>query len=164
MVLMGVQAAQGKVGLMGVLVLLELVTVIGGSILYALSASGGHAIINRVGPYVGATPERLKKIDDSLKRHGEIAIIFGRSPSLCVLTAVAAGLVGFPFRALPSGLAVGGFLHLLILVMLRYWVGTQMIDWLTTLHPPFELTASPLALAAHRLADQERPPTPKRRS
>ena len=82
-----------------------------------------------------------------------------------MLTAVAAGLVGFPFAALPSALAVGGFLHLLILVMLRYWVGTQMIDWLTTLHPPFELTASLLALAgltAWLIRSARRPP--KRRS
>ena len=148
MVLMGVQAAQGKVSLVAVLALLEVATVIGGSILYALSALGGHAIINRVGPYVGATPERLKQVDDALTRHGEIAIVFGRLiPSLCVLTAVAAGLVGFPYRRYLPALALGGFLHLLMLVMLGYWVGTPVLDWLTTLHPPFELTASLLALA-----------------
>src|SRR6185436_17173072 len=117
MVLMGVQAAQGKVGLIVVLVVLEVATVIGGSILYALSALGGHAIINRVGPYVGATPERLKKFDDKLKRHGEVAIVLGRLvPSLCILTAVAAGLLGFPYRRYVLALALGGFIHLLIFV------------------------------------------------
>src|SRR3954447_24193175 len=62
MVLMGVQAAQGKVGLFVAVVVLEVATVIGGSILYALSAIGGQAIVSRIGPYVGATPERLKKL------------------------------------------------------------------------------------------------------
>src|SRR3954451_19423842 len=61
MVLVGVQAAQGKVGLVAALALLEVATIIGGSILYGLSALGGHAIINRVGPYVGATPERMQR-------------------------------------------------------------------------------------------------------
>lgn len=148
MVLMGVQAAQGKVSLVAVLALLEVATMIGGSILYALSAVGGHAIINRVGPYVGATPERLKRIDDSLKRHGEVAIVLGRLvPSLCILTAVAAGLVGFPYRRFLPALAVGGFLHLLVFVMLGYWVGPPVLDVLSKLHPPFELVAALLALA-----------------
>jgi membrane protein DedA with SNARE-associated domain len=148
MVLMGVQAAQGKVGLLVVLVVLEVATVIGGSILYALSAIGGQAIVSRVGPYVGATPARLKKLDDSLKRHGEIAIVLGRLiPSLCILTAVAAGLLGFPYRRYVFALALGGFIHMLICVMLGYWVGPPVIEWLTTLHPSFEVTASVLALA-----------------
>jgi membrane protein DedA with SNARE-associated domain len=147
MVLMGVQAAQGKVWLIGVLALLELATVIGGCVLYGLSAVGGHAIINRVGPYVGATPERLKKIDDSLMEHGEVAIIVGRLvPSLCILTAVAAGLVSFPFRRFLPALAIGGFIHLLIFVMLGYWVGPRVLDVISALHPPFELMAALLAL------------------
>jgi membrane protein DedA with SNARE-associated domain len=147
MVLMGVQAAQGKVWLLGVLVLLELATIVGGSVLYALSALGGHAIISRVGPYVGATPERLQRLDDALTRHGEVAIVLGRLiPSLCVLTAVAAGLVGFPYRRYLPALAVGGFIHLLIFVMLGYWVGPRVLDVLEALHPPFELMAALLAL------------------
>lgn len=148
MVLMGVQAAQGKVWLVGALALLELATVVGGSILYALSALGGHAIVSRVGPYVGATPERLKRIDDSLTRHGEVSIVLGRLiPSLCVLTAVAAGLVGFPYRRYLPALAVGGFIHLVIFVMLGYWVGPPVLEVLATLRPPFELMAALLALA-----------------
>jgi membrane protein DedA with SNARE-associated domain len=147
MVLVGVQAAQGKVWLLTVLAVLEVATVIGGSILYGLSSLGGHAIIARVGPYVGATPERLQKIDDSLTRHGAVAIILGRLvPSLCILTAVGAGLLGYPYRRFLPALAVGGFLHLLIFVMLGYWIGPPVLDWLSTLHPPFEVLAAILAL------------------
>jgi membrane protein DedA with SNARE-associated domain len=148
MVLVGVQAAQGKFWLLPALLVLEVATVIGGSILYALSYIGGHAVINRVGPYVGATPERLKRIDDSLKRHGIGAIVLGRLvPSFCILTAVAAGLLGYPYRRFVLALAVGGFLHLLVFVLLGYWVGLPILDVLSKLHPPFELLAAILALA-----------------
>jgi membrane protein DedA with SNARE-associated domain len=147
MVLVGVQAAQGKLWLPAGLALLEVATVIGGSVLYGLSAWGGHAIVQRVGPYVGATPERLQRIDDSLKWHGGAAIVLGRLvPSLCILTAVAAGLVAYPYWRFLPALAIGGFIHLLIFVMLGYWVGLPVLNVLSALHPPFELLAALLAL------------------
>src|SRR3954468_8825903 len=66
MVLVGLQAAQGRIWIGWALLLLEIATVMGGSVLYWLSKVGGHAIINKVGRHVGATPERLKKISASL--------------------------------------------------------------------------------------------------
>src|SRR5436305_5367579 len=62
MVLIGLQAAQGRVWLVGAVVVLEVATILGGSVLYWLSSFGGHAIVNKVGRHVGATPERLQKI------------------------------------------------------------------------------------------------------
>src|SRR5262245_3641900 len=58
MVLVGLQAAQGKISLVVAVLVLELATVLGGSVLYWLSSIGGHAIINKVGHHVGATPDR----------------------------------------------------------------------------------------------------------
>ncbi len=149
MVLVGVQAAQGRIGLVEALAVLEVATVVGGSVLYWLSSVGGHAVVNRVGKHVGATPERLQKIALSLENHGSRAIILGRLiPSLCVLTAVGAGLLGFPYRRFLPALALGGFIHLLIFVMLGYWFGLPVLGLLSALHPPFELLATLLALAA----------------
>src|SRR4051812_3904884 len=62
MVLMGVQAAQGKVGLFVVVVVLEVATVIGGSILYALSAIGGK----RASAGLGRTSARRPSASRSL--------------------------------------------------------------------------------------------------
>jgi membrane protein DedA with SNARE-associated domain len=122
MVLVGLQAAQGRVSLVVALLLLEIATVMGGSVLYWLSSVGGHAVINKVGRHVGATPERITQISVSLERHGMLAIVLGRLvPSLCILTAVAAGLLSYPYRKFLPALAFGGFVHLLIFVLLGYW-------------------------------------------
>jgi membrane protein DedA with SNARE-associated domain len=149
MVLVGLQAAQGRLWLVEVFVVLELATVLGGSILYWLSSIGGHAVIHRVGRHVGATPERITRISASFERHGMLAIVVGRLiPSMCILTAVAAGLLGYSYRRFVLALALGGFLHLAIFVMLGYWVGRPVLRVLSTLHLPFEVTASAVALAA----------------
>jgi len=149
MVLVGLQAAQGRISLFVALLLLEVATVLGGSVLYWLASVGGHAVVNKVGRHVGATPERITRISASLERHGMLAIVLGRLvPSLCILTAVAAGLLSYPYRKFVLALALGGFIHLIVFVMLGYWVGRPVLRLLQTLHPPFELTASVLALVA----------------
>src|SRR3954447_5946332 len=66
MVLVGLQAAEGRIWLFGGLAMLELATVLGGSVLYWLASIGGHAVIHKVGRHVGATPERLQRISASL--------------------------------------------------------------------------------------------------
>lgn len=149
MVLAGVRAAEGREHLVVALGVLELATVLGGSVLYWVSAFGGHAVAVRVGRFVGAPPERLRRISAALERHGQRGIILGRLvPSLCILTAVAAGLAGFPYRRFLPALALGGFLHLLILVLLGYLIGPPALKLLAVLHPSFELVAALGALAA----------------
>ncbi len=149
MVLVGLQAAEGRIWLPWALALLEAATILGGSVLYWLSSVGGHAVIHKVGRHVGATPERIQRISASLEQHGMLAIVLGRLiPSLCVLTAVAAGLLGYPYRKYVPALALGGFIHLLVFVLLGYWVGRPVLRVLAALHPPFELTATMIALAA----------------
>src|SRR3954468_1240869 len=78
MVLVGLQAAEGKLWLVWALAFLEMATILGGSVLYWLPPVWGHAVIHKVGRHVGATPERLHKISASLERHGVLAIVIGR--------------------------------------------------------------------------------------
>ena len=140
MAFVGVQAAAGKVNLFFGLLALELATVVGGSILYLIASIGGHAVLNRVGRDVGTTPERLKIAEEALERHGGRAIILGRLiPSLCILTAIAAGILGMPFRRYLPALALGGFLHLLIVVMIGYVFGPPVLRIAATLHLPLGL-------------------------
>jgi hypothetical protein len=84
-----------------------------------------------------------------LETHGSRAIVLGRLiPSLCILTAVGAGLLGFPYRRFLPALALGGLIHLVIFVMLGYWFGLPVLEVLSKLHPPFELLAALLTLGA----------------
>jgi membrane protein DedA with SNARE-associated domain len=55
MILIGIRAAAGKVGLLEALAILQAATLLGGSILYWVSAWGGQALFYRIGRYVGAT-------------------------------------------------------------------------------------------------------------
>ncbi|MDP8923172.1 MAG: DedA family protein, partial [Chloroflexota bacterium] len=149
MLLAGVRAAEGKLSLVAAIGVLELATVLGGSVLYWISAWGGCPIIERIGGYVGITPQRLERASASLDRHGERAIILGRLvPGLCVLTAVAAGILGFPYRRFLPALAIGGLLHLLAFVLLGYALGPPALRIAAALHLPFELLASAVLLAA----------------
>jgi membrane-associated protein len=147
MLLVGVRAAQGDIGLLKGLAALELATVLGGSVLYWVSAWGGHDLVYRLGRYVGATPERLGAAAAALERHGERAIVLGRLvPGLCILTAVVSGVLGFPYRRFLPALALGGFLHLLAFVLLGYFFGPPILAMAERLHLSFELLASLILL------------------
>lgn len=140
MAFVGVQAAAGKLVLWQALIALELATVLGGSALYWIAAFGGHAVLDRVGRYVGTTPERMKIAEEALERHGGGAIILGRLvPSLCILTAIAAGILGMPFRRYLPALALGGFIHLLVVVLIGYVFGPPVLRIAASLHLPFGL-------------------------
>ena len=143
MILVGAHAATGKFSLLLALAALQVATLLGGSVLYFVSAWGGHDLVYRLGRYIGATPQRLDTIAYSLDRHGFRAIVLGRLvTSLCILTGVACGVLGFPYRRYLPALAIGGFLHLLIFVMVGYIFGPSVLTVAAQLHLPFEMLAS----------------------
>ena len=147
MVLMGVRAANGQAALLEVVLLLQLATVVGGSILYWVSAWGGQSLVYRLGRYIGATPERLDEAAASLVRHGEWAVILGRlAPGLSTLTTVTCGILGFPYRRFLPALAIGGFLRLLVFLLLGYFFGPSVLAIFALLHLPFEMVVSSLLL------------------
>ncbi|MFN8524131.1 MAG: DedA family protein [Chloroflexota bacterium] len=148
MILMGVRAAQGKLTLGQALLELEAATVIGATILYWISRRGGRALVDRLGRYIGATPARLDHAAAALQQHGESGIALGRLvPGLCILTAVAAGALAFPYRRFLPALAVGSLVHLLVFVLLGYLAGPPALAYAERFHLPFELVASLLLFA-----------------
>src|SRR6266540_3775699 len=149
MVLVGVRAAEGRLRLLEALAVLELATVLGGTVLYWVSAWAGHPLAYRLGGYVGASPQRLDAAAAALRRRGARAIVLGRLvPGFCIFTAVAAGVLGFPYRYFAPALALGGFVHLLAFVMLGYVFGPPVLAVAASLHLPAELLASAAILIA----------------
>ena len=147
MILMGVRAATGQVGLLEVTIVLQLATVLGGSVLYWVSVWGGHALVYRLGRYVGATPERLDAAAASLERHGMRWVVLGRlAPGLSTLTTVACGVLGFPYRRFLPALAIGGLLRLLVFLLLGYVFGPTVLAAATLIHLPFEMVVSSVIL------------------
>jgi membrane-associated protein len=153
MVLAGVRAAGGRESLVQVLAVLEVATVLGGSLLYWVSARWGPAALARIGRLVGAPPARLARGSRWLERHGQRVIVVGRLiPGLAILTTVAAGVLGIPYRRFVSALALGSLLRIVVFVMLGYWIGPPMLRLLTRHHPSATLVVSLIVLAALAVA------------
>lgn len=147
MVLVGIRAAEGRISLLWGITALEIATVLGGSILYWISRWGGHTLVERFGRYIGVTPARLVHASAALERHGMRAVVVGRLvPTLCIMTAVVAGILELPYRRFLPALAIGGLLHLLVMVGLGYLFGPLVLELVARLHPPIGLLTSALLL------------------
>lgn len=143
MILVGARVAMGRLGLLEALGTLQLATMLGGSVLYWVAAWGGQELVYRLGRYVGATPERLDATAASLGRHGERAVVLGRLlPGLSMITTVACGVLGLPYRRFLPALALGGFLRLLVFVIPGYVFGPSILGLAARLHLPFEMLTS----------------------
>jgi membrane protein DedA with SNARE-associated domain len=147
MILVGVRAAEGRISLLWGIVALEVATILGGSVLYWVSRWGGHTLVARFGRYIGVTPARLDHAEEALERHGRLAVVVGRLvPTLCIATAVVAGILELPFRRFLPALAVGGLLHLIVMVGLGYLLGPRVLALVARLHPPIGLLTSGVLL------------------
>ena len=120
----GVHARQGTVELWQALLVMELATLLGASILYVVAARAGRDLVYRYGRYIHLTPARLDQAERWLTHHGAAAIVAGRlTPGLRMATVIASGVFGVsPWRFLPS-LALGAFLYILAYTLLGYFVG-----------------------------------------
>jgi membrane protein DedA with SNARE-associated domain len=146
---LGVHAREGRVPLWQALLVMELATVIGASVLYVVAARAGRDLVYRYGRYIHLTPARLDQAESWLRRRGAVAIVLGRvTPGLRMATVIACGVFGVPFwRFLPS-LALGAFLYILTYTLLGFFVGQPMLLAMEGIHLPLGLLGSlvPLVL------------------
>lgn len=147
MILVGVRIAEGKMRLLEALAVMQSATMLGGTVLYWISVWGGHPVVERIGPYIGVTPDRLRTAADALHRHGVRTVIAGRFiPGLSILTTVACGVLDFPFRRFLLALFLGGLLRLLVFVAIGYYFGPPALRVAEGLNIPLELLASLVVL------------------
>jgi membrane protein DedA with SNARE-associated domain len=129
MVIAGLRAAQGEMNLVEVLVLAEVATVIGASVLYWLAARGGKPLLHRYGRFLRISPDRLDRAEAQLRRHGWVAVLVGRIiPGLRIVTPLAAGAFGVPYRQFLPAVAVGGFVYLAAFAMIGYTLGPRALE------------------------------------
>lgn len=134
MVVAGLRIAQGKMGLLWTLFLLEAATLLGASLLYWLAARGGRPLVHRYGRYVRLDHKTLDKVEVWVRDHGALAIVAGRLfPGLRIVTAVGAGVFGVPYRVFLPATAVGSFIYIMFWVSIGYFVGPEA---LSILHRP----------------------------
>jgi membrane protein DedA with SNARE-associated domain len=143
MLALGAHSRQGAVPLWQVLLVLEVATLLGASVLYFVTARAGRTLVYRYGRYIHLTPERLERAQRWLERHGTLAIVAGRlTPGLRMATVIACGVFNVPFWRFLPGLAVGGLLYILLYTLLGYFLGPAVLDVVEGIHLPLGLLGS----------------------
>jgi membrane protein DedA with SNARE-associated domain len=129
MLLVGEQAAAGKIPLWLAIVALEAVAIVGTTVLFLLARGPGHAMVERVGPRVGLTRERLDRVLAVIERRGPPALAIGRgTPGLRTVTTVAAGGSGLRTRRALPALVLGSSVFLQLHLVLGYLLGPAARD------------------------------------
>lgn len=115
----GILAQQGYLDLRGALVFGILGAVAGAQIGYWVGHKKGHPVIQRWGPYILVTPERLARAEGLFRDHGGKALLFARfMPGLRVFSALLAGISGMNRKTFLFYNVLGGVLWSTIMVLL----------------------------------------------
>jgi len=87
-----------NVNYLGVCFFVITATLFGSSTLYYISYRFGHPFLDRLGPKIRVTPQRVERFQKWLNKYGGPAIILGRlTPGLRTVTSIAAGIFEIPF-------------------------------------------------------------------
>ena len=149
MLMAGYRAGQGKINVFWALALLELATLLGGSILYWLGARGGRPLLYRYGRFVRLDRAKLDRAERWLQGRQATAILLGRIiPGLRNVTVLAAGVFGVPYRTFLPAFALGSFLYIACFFSLGMWVGPQVVTALALPRLSLRLVATLVGVVA----------------
>jgi membrane-associated protein len=145
----GERAAAGAIPLWLAVLALEAVALIGTGALYLACRGPGGALVNRLGPRVGLTQERMARATAVIERRGRPALAIGRgTPGLRTATCVAAGASGLPLRRALPALVIGSSVFLQLHLFLGYFLGTAARDLIETATGPAILLLAGLVAGA----------------
>ncbi|HEY3058437.1 MAG TPA: DedA family protein [Chloroflexota bacterium] len=148
MLYLGVRAGEGWVPLWQAIVVMELATIVGATVLYTAARLGGRGLVYRYGRFIRLTPERLDNAETWLKQHGSRAVFLGRLlPGLRIVTAVACGVFEVPPRIFLPAMSLGALLYIVVYTLLGYYFGQPVLDLIEAIHLPFGLLGSLIPLA-----------------
>lgn len=138
--LIGAEARAGRFGLVTAFVVLETASMIGGSILFAMTALGGRPFVERLFRFFGGSAPHLDRAASWLQRYGLPAVVVGRvTPGLSSMTTIACGLLGYPYTRFMPALLVGSSLRLAIFMALGYAIGPSVEALLSQVHVPIRV-------------------------
>jgi membrane-associated protein len=149
MLVVGERVAAGAIPWWVGVLSLEIVGVLGTVLLFVAARGPGYALVRRLGPRVGLTPERLAAATSLIDRRGVAALAIGRgTPGLRTITAVAAGGSGVrPRRALPA-LAIGATVFVQLHLLLGLLIGPVARDLFDQAQGPAIIAGLVLVAAA----------------
>ncbi len=149
LLVLGERTSAGRFPLFLVVLAVELVAAVGTATLFYAVRGPGRAVLDRFGPRIGLTPERLDRAGGLLERRGTAALLVGRAtPGLRTVTVVAAGGSTLaPRRALPA-LILGSSIFVQLHIALGYVLGPAARDALDAAKGPTVAVLAVLAAGA----------------
>jgi membrane protein DedA with SNARE-associated domain len=149
MLLVGERAAAGAFPLWAAVLAMEVLAIVGSAGLFLIARGPGHAFIERLGPRVGLTANRLDRASALVERRGRSALAIGRAtPGLRTVTVIAAGGSGVSLRRALPALALGASIFLQLHLVLGYVLGPAARDALDAARGPMILVVVVLAAVA----------------
>ena len=130
MPLAGFVAAEGGMSLWLAIIAGTAGSVIGNSVWYEIAHSIGSArirrLVERYGRWFAVSPEELDSAEDRLRRHGPVALFFGRLiPAIRTLISIPAGLAGIPRSVFYLWTLIGSAIWVSILAGAGYLLRDQ---------------------------------------
>jgi membrane-associated protein len=145
----GALTADGDPSPVAMVAVIVLAAVAGDAISYGVARWGGGRMLDRLGPRVGLTPERVEPLERRFERWGGLLVVATR----CLLTGLAlptnlvAGAGGYPVRLFLGYALVGEGILATGLTTLGWWYGANWVALLDYLGDAFTaLTALAVAL------------------
>jgi membrane protein DedA with SNARE-associated domain len=131
--LAGVRVGQGQTHLLVALLVMQLGSLLGTSILYWVARRGGRPMLYRYGKFLRLQPDQLVKAEDFLHRRGALAVVAGRLiPGLRIPTSLAAGAFRVPYLVFVVAATIGSDIYNIFFFMLGYLFGPQILDAIGT--------------------------------
>ena len=135
----GALASDGDPNPYALFAVILLAAVAGDLLSFAIARRGGAVAIERLGPRVGLTPERIEPLERRFERWGGLLVIATR----CVLTGLAlptnliAGAGGYPLRHFFGYALLGETIWAAGLIGLGWWYGANWVALLEYLEDAF---------------------------
>ncbi|MBC9178245.1 DedA family protein [Pseudoroseomonas ludipueritiae] len=130
MPLAGFVAAEGKMSLVLAIIFGTAGSVLGNGVWYEVARRIGSTrirrLVGRYGRWLAVSTEDLDKAEDKLRRHGPVALFFGRLlPAVRTLISIPAGLAGIPRAVFYLWTLVGSALWVTVLTVAGYLLRDQ---------------------------------------
>src|SRR4051794_7842545 len=114
----GSRVASGRRLFVVALLVVEVATAIGASILYWLARRGGRPLLLRYGRFLHLDAGKLRRAEGWVQRNAAVTVILGRIvPGFRITTPFAAGVFRVPYLTFLPSLAAG------TLVTSSFWIG-----------------------------------------
>ncbi|MFC4169498.1 DedA family protein [Teichococcus aestuarii] len=130
MPLAGFAAAEGHMSLLVAILAGTAGSVIGNGVWYEVARAIGsrriRPLVARYGRWFGVSAEDMDKAEDTLRRHGPVALFFGRMlPAIRTLISIPAGLAGITRPVFYLWTLIGGLLWVTVLAGAGYLLRDQ---------------------------------------